>query len=742
MKLKLRTRIVGGLFAIFLLAIILGGVSLVAINRVQDMSWDLDVLVALDNSVNAVLEDVHIWRYELVNAIVFQTEFTNSLDVAHSAFGYWRAGPNPTWIYDTEIARLAGLVDGANGRMHAATRNLMGDLTDFNAGLINIAFVRQNLYDNVLPVADETLGLLQALSDRYEFLVAEQSDAVRAYQNRIATIVLIVAAIAAGIFVLLSIYITRGILKPIKQIASAASDAAVGRFNANLAYDVNDEIGVLTRSVSGLVGNIKTIADDLSAMHHNYNALGDIDYRIDTNKYQNAFKDMTSKVNELLDDELANLRELTGLLDQISEGNFDVEVRELTGGFIFQTQAVRRVIANLKSISNEVNGMIEAAAVKGDLGFSINEGSYNGDWRKIMVGLNSVAAAVDSPIMEIKDVMAKLSQGHFDTKVTGSYTGDFAAISTAVNSMIDEISGYLTEISQMLNLVASGDLTHTISRNYLGGFSSIKDSINNIGTMLSSTLSKIASASEQVASAASQVAMSSSELAKGTTAQSATVQELNAAISIITEQTTQNADSAKSANDLSLASSRNARDGNEAMNQTLDAMQGIRAASSNITSIINTIQEIAFQTNLLALNASVEAARAGEHGKGFSVVADEVRSLAIRSKDAAVETAQLIEISDSRVEAGVAIAATTAQSLDLIVDNVEKVSNIVESIADASQNQNDAIANISAGIEEVSNVVIKNSALSEEAAASSQELNGQAETMLELVNYFKLKKGV
>ena len=150
---RLRTRIVGGLLCIFLLATILGGFSYYTIQRVQDMSWELDVLVALDASANEVLEDIHIWRYDLTYAIVFQTEFTNSIYAETSAYGVWRNSPNATWIQDDRIDELIRRLDISNDRMHAATRDLMHLLEQHQLGLINIAFLRGDLYENVLPLA-------------------------------------------------------------------------------------------------------------------------------------------------------------------------------------------------------------------------------------------------------------------------------------------------------------------------------------------------------------------------------------------------------------------------------------------------------------------------------------------------------------------------------------------------------------------------------------------------------------
>ena len=738
MKLKLKTRIMGGLFCIFLLAITIGGISNYAIQRVQYMSWELDVLVALDASVNEVLEDIHIWRYELMQAIVFQEEFTNSLEVEYSAYGVWRDSPNSTWIQDAQIEELIRRLDVSNENMHRATRELIHLIDDHRQGLINIAFLSLELQQSVLPLAAESIEHLQALSARYRELVDLQSDAVWMFQNNISGIIFAICLVALVLFFVLSYIITRAILGPIKRVADAASEVASGKFNVNLSYDVDDEIGKLTQGMIALTNVIKDIMQDFNNIQYEYKQLGNMNHRVDAGKYQNSFKEVIESINSILDSEVENLMEIVGGLNKINDGDFDIHIKELQGDFAVQNQAIRAVAANLKAVSAEVNGMIEAAAVNGDLNFKIDESEYKGDWREIMAGLNKVALAVNQPITEIKDIMTKLSHGDFSTKVTGNYKGDFLLISKEVNGTIEVLSGYVAEMRQKLLAIAEGDLTQSIDREYLGSFTEVRSSINNISKTLNKTMSEISNAAAQVLTGAQRISSSAMELASGATTQAGSIEELNASVLLISEQTQVNAENANNANGLSQRSTENALEGNDAMKQTLDAMSDIKTASGDITKIIKTIQDIAFQTDLLALNAAVEAARAGEHGKGFSVVADEVRTLANRSKTAATETAELIENSNTKVEVGSTIARTTAESLDTIVENASKVSEIVSDISNASQNQTDAIQQIGMGLEGISNIVQNNSAISEEAAAVSQELSAQAEMLQNLVRYFKI----
>ena len=739
LKLRLKTKIIGGLLCIFLIALSLGGLSIFAIQYIQERAWVLDTLVALDASANEVLEDIHIWRNDLMMAIVFQEEFTNSLEVEYSAYGVWRNSPNATWYPDEQIEHLIGLLDVSNEDMHAATRDLMHLLADYQAGLINIAFLSLELQQSVLPLAAETIDSLQALSARYRQLVDYQSDAIWVFQNNVRNMVLAICLTAALLFAVLGYLMTRAILDPIKKIANAAAEVASGKVNVNLSYDIDDEIGYLTENMTALASVIKNILSDIGSVQHEYNQLGNMSYRVDAEKYQNSFREVVESVNSILNSQANNLTEIVDSLNKIKDGDFNIQIRDLPGDFAIQSQAFRAISTNLRSVIAEVGDMVEAAAFHGDLHFKIDESKYKGDWREIMVGLNKIALAVDQPIVEIRDVMAKLSKGDFSVQVAGDYKGDFLSIGTAVNDTIDVLSGYIDEMREKLGAISKGDLTQHIDREYLGGFTEVKDSINNISKTLHNTMSEISASAAQVLAGAQQISSSAMDLANGATTQAGSIEELNSSIGLISQQTQANAESANNANDLSRKSTEGAREGNDAMKQTLDAMHDIKVASVDITKIINTIQDIAFQTNLLALNAAVEAARAGEHGKGFSVVADEVRTLATRSQTAATETTGLIENSNQRVEIGSERAKSTAESLDSIVKNANKVSDIVNDISNASQGQAEAIHQVGVGLDGISGIVQNNSAISEETAAVSQQLNSQAQMLRELVGYFKLR---
>ncbi len=238
---------------------------------------------------------------------------------------------------------------------------------------------------------------------------------------------------------------------------------------------------------------------------------------------------------------------------------------------------------------------------------------------------------------------------------------------------------------------------------------------------------------EQVSSASGQVSSASQSLAEGATEQAAGLQETSSSLEEMSSMTKQNADNAQQANTLAAQTKSAAYEGAQSMKRMSQAIADIQKSADETSKIIKVIDEIAFQTNLLALNAAVEAARAGEAGKGFAVVAEEVRNLAMRSAEAAKNTASLIEGSVKNAKNGVEISSEVSKKLEEIVAHVGKTTDLVAEIAAASTEQAQGIEQINTAVSQMDKVTQQNAAAAEESASAAEELSAQAQQMHSVV---------
>ena len=434
------------------------------------------------------------------------------------------------------------------------------------------------------------------------------------------------------------------------------------------------------------------------------------------------------------------IRQLSGVADQLAAGDvnvaqIDLEQKDEVGKLY---ASFRRILAAIQALVTDAN-LLTDAAVHGQLSTRADADKHQGEYRRIVEGVNHTLDAVIEPISESTRVLKEMSKGNLGVNVTGDYQGDHAVIKDALNDTINTIKGYIDEIAYVLSEVAKGDLLVDIRSEYRGDFVELKNSINTIIGSLNGVLGDINTAAEQVAAGSRQVSDGNQEISQGATEQAASIEELSASITQIAEQIRQSAANTATATDLADKSKRAADTGNDKMMGMLKSMQEINESSSSISKIIKVIDDIAFQTNILALNAAVEAARAGAHGKGFAVVAEEVRNLAARSANAAKETTTLIEGSIRKVEAGTQIANDTALALSSIVEGSDRSLALLAQISVASSEQATGIAQINRGIEQLSAVVQTNSATAEEGAAASEELSSQAELLKSMIGNFRLK---
>jgi methyl-accepting chemotaxis protein-2 (aspartate sensor receptor) len=349
-----------------------------------------------------------------------------------------------------------------------------------------------------------------------------------------------------------------------------------------------------------------------------------------------------------------------------------------------------------------------------------------GEWKWLVVG--------NAHLDELTRA-ARSTRNLYLTLAFAALAGLAALLFLLVRAMVSRPLAVARDAADRL---AQGDLTVRIDNASGDEVGALMRAMDGISAYLRQVVSQIKVGSEQIASASAQIASGNMELSARTEQQAGALESTASAMEALTSTVGRNNENARQANQLALSASEVASKGGAVVGKVVDTMESISDSSRRIVEIVSVIDGFAFQTNILALNAAVEAARAGEAGRGFSVVAEEVRSLAQRSARAAQEIRELIRASSGEIDAGKQLATEAGATMQEMVDSVRRVTDIMAGIMDASVEQGAGIEQVSHAVEEMKGVTRQNAALVEEAAAASATMRDQADELARAVTVFRL----
>jgi methyl-accepting chemotaxis protein len=272
--------------------------------------------------------------------------------------------------------------------------------------------------------------------------------------------------------------------------------------------------------------------------------------------------------------------------------------------------------------------------------------------------------------------------------------------------------------------IAGGDLRQRIEVTSRDEIGDLQQAMAQMGDKLAAVIGEVRGGAEALGSASGQVSATAQQVSQGTGEQASSVEETTASLEEMTSSIESNAASSRRTEQMAKEGALSAEESGKAVTETVAAMRAIAER-------ISIVQEIAYQTNLLALNAAIEAARAGDHGKGFAVVAAEVRKLAERSQGAAKEIGELAGSS-------VAVAERSGAMLAELVSTIRQTAELVQEVSTASQEQSSGVAQVSRAMSVVDQVTQRNASAAEELSATAEEVASQAETLQQLVSFFRL----
>ncbi|WP_373181258.1 methyl-accepting chemotaxis protein [Clostridium butyricum] len=344
---------------------------------------------------------------------------------------------------------------------------------------------------------------------------------------------------------------------------------------------------------------------------------------------------------------------------------------------------------------------------------------------------------IGNPIIKMSKIAKRICDGDLDVEIQCESNDEIGELAQSFSKMVIAIKSYISEISSILGDISNGNLNCSIEEEYKGNFIEIRKSLENIIRSLNDIFENIGQATIDVKANSEKAAEMAELLSDGSKNEKDAVRELCVSIDQINKQVNKNADNAIDTSTITNALAENIDNSNIMMDKVIKAMEDIEDCSNSITSIMNTINDIAERTNLLALNAAIEAARAGDLGSGFAVVADEVKSLASQSADAARETNNIVNESIKAVNNGKLLVYDTANTLNESLKNIKKTRELSEYITDSSKEQYESIAIVNERIKKITETINRTVEVAENSAISSEELKSQSSKLEMMINKFK-----
>ena len=357
----------------------------------------------------------------------------------------------------------------------------------------------------------------------------------------------------------------------------------------------------------------------------------------------------------------------------------------------------------------------------------------------IMKVINSILV---EGIQSLRKISLNLNEGKLETDNTYISNDEIGQVISEMNESITLLKSYVDDEVTTLNTLASGNLDIELNKDidYRGQFKEIQTSFGIIIDTLNDIFKNMAESSKSIAEGSEDIHTTTEIISEGSMEQAGAVEELLASFTEISDQVKENAKDIEKTEEYLESTKMIVDEGNSKMDTLRNSMNDINEAAQQVSQVTETIDDIASQVNLLALNAAIEAARAGESGKGFAVVAEEVRKLAEEVKIAAGDTREIIEHAISKAGEGSMLANETAESLHIIVKNVVRTTELSKKVSEVSNSQSIAIAQMVEGVNQIADVVEKNSSTLEEITNSTNELSRQATRVDGELARYKVKK--
>jgi methyl-accepting chemotaxis protein len=578
--------------------------------------------------------------------------------------------------------------------------------------------------------------------------------------SQTTTLLVVICLVVVIVSAVVSIVISNNISRPLGRTVEMIREMSLGHLGTRLKMDRKDEIGVMATTLDqfaddlqvNVIGTMQKIAaGDLSTDVKAKDAHDEISPALRSTT--NALRGLIDEVKRLTQAAIAGKLETRG------------ETGKFQGGYREIIQGVNNTLDAVVEPLNVAAEYVERIS-RGDIPEPITD-TYHGDFNELKNNLNQCIHAINALITDVNLLNTAGVEGQLATRADASkHQGEFRKIVQGMNDTMSAVIGPLTMAAHVIDQLAEGDIPQPIAETYRGDFEKLKGNLNALIMRLREMLTSISDAANNLSSAATEILAATTQQTAGASEQSAAIAQTTTTfdeLKTISEHSVMRAKEVASASqrtvEVARSGQRSVQDTIESMTQIKERVEGIAenilalsGQTQQIGEIIATVNNIASQSNMLALNASVEAARAGEHGKGFAVVAVEVRNLAEQSKQATAQvkailsdiqkatnaTVMATEEGTKGVDQGVKLAAQTREAIEQLSGVINESAQTAMQVVAGGQQQSTGIDQVALAMTNINQATVQSLASTRQAEKAAQNLNELARRLTDTLAHYRL----